>query len=89
VCFVASNAKSKEKKTVLDTSNNKSKITQRKILLPVRRPEDISKNDFGYFRMSSAKFDQLLVLLGPSFTFQDTHMRKSVPPEERLTVTLR
>jgi hypothetical protein len=38
--------------------------------------------------MSIATFDELLVFLGPSFTFQDTRMRKSLPPEERLTVTL-
>jgi hypothetical protein len=44
---------------------------------------------FSYFRMSSATFDKLLVLLGPSLTFQDTRMRESVPPEERLAVTLR
>ena len=44
---------------------------------------------FRYFRMSSATFDKLLVLLGPSLTFQDTRMRRSVPPEERLAVTLR
>jgi hypothetical protein len=39
--------------------------------------------------MSSATFDKVMVLLGPSLTFQDTRMRKSVPPEERLAVTLR
>jgi hypothetical protein len=39
--------------------------------------------------MSTATFDELLVLLGPSFTFQDTSMRKSMPLEERLAVTLR
>jgi hypothetical protein len=39
--------------------------------------------------MSTATFGKLLVLLGPSFTFQDTRMRKPVPPEERLAVTLR
>ena len=39
--------------------------------------------------MCSATFDKLLVLLGPSLTFQDTRMRKSVPPEERLAVTLK
>ena len=38
--------------------------------------------------MSSATFDKLLVLLGPNLTFQDTRMRKSLPPEERLAVTL-
>jgi hypothetical protein len=39
--------------------------------------------------MSSATFDKLLVLLGPSLEFQDARIRKSVPPEERLAVTLR
>ena len=38
--------------------------------------------------MSSATFDKLVALLGPGLTFQDTRMRKSVPPEERLAVTL-
>jgi hypothetical protein len=44
---------------------------------------------FRYFRMSSATFDKLLVLLGPSLIYQNTRMRMSVPPEERLAVTLR
>jgi len=42
-----------------------------------------------YFRMSSVTFYKLMVLLGPSLTFQDTRMRKPVPPEERLAVTVR
>ena len=44
---------------------------------------------FRYFRMSSATFDKLLVLLDLSLTFQDTEMRKFMPLEERLAVTLR
>jgi hypothetical protein len=44
---------------------------------------------FRYFRMSSGTFDKLLVLLGPSRTFQYTRMRKSMPPEERAAMTLR
>jgi hypothetical protein len=39
--------------------------------------------------MSIATFDKLLVLLGPSLTFQDTRMGKSVLPEERLAATLK
>jgi len=39
--------------------------------------------------MSSVTFDKLLVLLGPSLTFQDTRMRKPVPLKEMLVVTLR
>jgi len=38
--------------------------------------------------MSTATFDKLLVLLGPSLTFHDTRMRKSIPTEERLAVAL-
>jgi len=38
--------------------------------------------------MSNTTVDKLLVLLGPSLTFQDTRLIKSVPPEERLAVTL-
>jgi len=44
---------------------------------------------FRYFRMSSATFDKLLVLVGSGLIFQDTRVRKSVSPEERLAVTLR
>ena len=42
-----------------------------------------------YFRMSSATFDKLLVLLGPSLAFQYTRHRNSVAAEEKLAVTLR
>ena len=44
---------------------------------------------FRYFRTSSATFDKMMVLPSPSLTFQDTRMRKSVPPGKRLAVTLR
>jgi hypothetical protein len=53
--------------------------------------EDLTANPqkfYRYFRMSSATFDKLLVLLGPGLTFRDTSLRKFVPPEERLAVTL-
>jgi hypothetical protein len=36
---------------------------------------------FRYSRMSSATFDKLMVLLGPTLAFQDTRMSVSVPPE--------
>jgi hypothetical protein len=88
VCCVASNAKRKEKKEALVTSNNESKVTYRKILLSVRRPEGTSTVLFRYFGMCSATFDKLLVLFGPSLTFQDTRMRNSVPLEQRLAVAL-
>ena len=39
--------------------------------------------------MSPNTFDHLLSLVGPSLRRQDTHLRKSVPPGERLAITLR
>jgi hypothetical protein len=39
--------------------------------------------------MSGATFDKMLVSLGPSLTFQDTRMRKPLPPEEREAMILR
>lgn len=44
---------------------------------------------FNYLRMSINSFDELLALVGPVITFQDTTFRKAIPAEERLTVTLR
>lgn len=44
---------------------------------------------FNYFRMSINSFDELLALVGPVITHQDTRFRKAIPAEERLTVTLR
>jgi hypothetical protein len=89
VCFVASNAKLKEKKEVLVSSNNESKVAKGKFYSLFEDLKAHPQKFFRYFRMSAATFDKLLVLLGPSLTFQDTRMRKSVPPEERLAVTLR
>ena len=42
-----------------------------------------------YFRMTFSSFDDLLAALGPSLSRQNTNMRKCIPAEERLAVTLR
>jgi hypothetical protein len=91
VCtFVASNAKRKEKKEVLVTSNNESKLFKGKFYFLYEHLKTHPQlHIYIYIRMSSVTFDKLLVLLGPILTFHDTRMRKSVPPEERLAVTLR
>ncbi|KAF0752009.1 protein ANTAGONIST OF LIKE HETEROCHROMATIN PROTEIN 1-like [Aphis craccivora] len=39
--------------------------------------------------MTSADFEYLLNLIGPSISKQETHLRKSIPARERLAVTLR
>jgi len=47
------------------------------------------KKFFGYCRMTRSSFNELLSMIGPKITYQNTVMKPSVPPEERLAVTLR
>ena len=42
-----------------------------------------------YFRMSQETFGHLMTITGPLIAHQDTNMRKCVPLQERLAVTLR
>ena len=42
-----------------------------------------------FLRMSTETFDELLHLVGPAIEKQDTTYKTSIPPEERLAVTLR
>lgn len=44
---------------------------------------------FNYTRMSVSSFDELLSLCTNELTKQDTILRKSIGPEEKLFVTLR
>jgi len=46
------------------------------------------KKFFWYFIMTSS-FDELSSMIRPKITYRNTVMRASVPPEERLAVTLR
>jgi hypothetical protein len=89
VCFVASNAKRKERKKFwLHPITSQSLLKGKFYSLY----EDLKAHPqlfFGYLGMSSATFDKVLVLLGPCLTFQDTRVGKSVPPEEMLAATLR
>lgn len=39
--------------------------------------------------MDTATFEELLHKVAPLITKQDTHLRKSIPPAERLSLTLR
>lgn len=47
------------------------------------------KKFFNYYRMSVKGFDELLQLIRPYNTYQDTKWRKAIIQEERLSVTLR
>jgi len=38
--------------------------------------------------MRTESFDKLLVLVGPRIPYENTRLRLSVPPQERLEVTL-
>ena len=54
--------------------------------------EDLRHNPkkfFNYYRMSITSFDELLRLIGPYITHQDTTWRRCVSAEERLSVTIR
>ena len=42
-----------------------------------------------FLRMDAATFDELLQMVGPLITYQDTNMRQSISPGERLALTLR
>ena len=53
--------------------------------LRVSEPEDYRN----YLRMNSAAFDELLRMLAPIITKQNTVMRDSIPAYTRLSVTLR
>jgi len=44
---------------------------------------------FNYFRMTPSSFEELLEKVRSSIQMQDTHLRKSISPQERLCLTLR
>ena len=44
---------------------------------------------FDYFRMTQESFNELLAIIGPHIRKDSTHLRKSIPAEERLAMTLR
>ena len=44
---------------------------------------------FQYYRMSVTSFDELLGLIGENIVKQDTIMRQSIHPAERLVICLR
>ncbi|XP_064108616.1 uncharacterized protein LOC135216990 [Macrobrachium nipponense] len=44
---------------------------------------------FDYFRMTQESFNELLAIIGPHIRKDSTHLRKSIPAEERLAITLR
>ena len=44
---------------------------------------------FEFIRMSYPKFLELVNLIGPSITRENTHLRSTIPPGERLALTLR
>ena len=42
-----------------------------------------------FLRMNSTTFQELLALVAPHITHQQTHLRETIPAEERLVITLR
>ena len=58
-----------------------------KILFPYLVKD--AKKFFNYFRMSLETFEELLAIIGPTITKQETNMRSCISPKEKLAVTLR
>lgn len=50
---------------------------------------DFPEKFFSFYRMSITSFNELVKLIGPSISKQDTHLRLAIPAEERLSVTIR
>ena len=44
---------------------------------------------YNFFRLDEQLFETLLVKISPSIQRADTHLRRAIPPRERLAVTLR
>ena len=44
---------------------------------------------YGAYRMSSARFDEILEVVGPQLERQHTNFRKPISPAERLAITIR
>ena len=42
-----------------------------------------------FLRMDIDSFQSILALIAPEITYRDTHLRKAIPPGERLALTLR
>lgn len=54
--------------------------------------EDLRKHPrkfFNYYRMSEKSFLELLKIIGPKISYQNSKWRKCIPPEECLAVTIR
>ncbi|KAL0882362.1 hypothetical protein ABMA27_000863 [Loxostege sticticalis] len=78
----------KRKRWVKNWLQRRNDFTHLSLLNEIRN--DNEEEDFQYYyRMKEACFDQLLQMVKPYLTKQDTCMRKSISAEEKLAVTLR
>jgi hypothetical protein len=58
-------------------------------VLYCERIKNNNKHFYDYLRMPRRTFNELLQVIQNDIKFQDTHLRISVSPEERLVITLR
>ena len=65
---------------------NKKKVEYHTLIQEMRLYDH--ESFYKYFRMTPSIFDQLLHMVGPALTRQQTNCRASVSPGERLAVTL-
>ncbi|KAL5236530.1 hypothetical protein ACI65C_003940 [Semiaphis heraclei] len=84
--------KKKEKKTkrrwwMVSLNKSRSSYSTSNMLRDLKNE---SSGKFENFcRMSSSDFEYILNKIGPDITKQDTNMRKAIPAQERLAITLR
>jgi len=85
--YICSSKQKNRSKWVKNWKLNREKFSDVVLLRELREndPDDF-KN---YLRMNTTDFDYLLEIVGPALQKQDTIMRNSINPEERLVATLR
>ncbi|CAK1582547.1 unnamed protein product [Parnassius mnemosyne] len=78
---------SRKKRWIKDWMRKKAELNHFNLINELRVTKE---NDFkNYMRMRDSSFQKLLSLVSPYLKKKDTHMRKSLTPEEKLAVTLR
>jgi hypothetical protein len=84
LCSCSSDTEEENQKTVLGTSHSQLQI--------VKMYENLCEHPikfFSYFRMNISMFDELIRLVRPAVSYQNTNFRSCVSPEERIAVTIR
>jgi hypothetical protein len=89
LCSCSLDMEEENQETVLGTSYLQLQIVKRKILHPVQNLCEHPINIFSYFCVNISTFDELIRLVRPAVSCQNTNFRLCIPPDERIAVTIR